>query len=112
LLAKTGFEIVEAGDGQEGLDRLRHHGPFDVVLVDWNMPVLDGLGFVQAVRADHAFADLRLVMVTTENEKHRIAAALEAGADEFIMKPFTEETIRDKLALLGIAHGSDPHIDY
>jgi two-component system, chemotaxis family, chemotaxis protein CheY len=111
FLERFGFDVVEAGDGREGLERLKGNGPFDIALVDWNMPQLDGLGFVQAVRADGANADLRVVMVTTENEKHRIAAALEAGADEFIMKPFTEETLQDKLALLGIAHGEDPHSD-
>ena len=102
LLKTAGFEVSEAGDGTEALERLKENGKFEVVLVDWNMPPLDGFEFIKAVRADHTYDDTRLVMVTTETEMEQVTRALEAGANEYIMKPFTKETLLEKLALLGI----------
>src|SRR5437764_592782 len=104
ILAPTGFEVSEAGDGRQGLEHLRQLGKPDVVLVDWNMPVMDGLSFIRAVRADPAWAGLPLLMITTETEMDRISEALEAGADEYLMKPFSQEAFLGKLDLLGIAH--------
>src|SRR5436190_20682811 len=91
MLKQLGFEITEASNGQEALDRLSQQGKPDVALVDWNMPVMSGFEFVQAVRRDPAFGDLPLMMVTTETELHQVANALEAGANEYVMKPFTRE---------------------
>lgn len=102
ILQQIGFEVAEAGDGRQGLDRLRQFGKPDLALVDWNMPEMNGCEFVRAVRADPAFSDLRLMMVTTENELSQVAAALDAGADEYVMKPFTREVIVEKLNLLGV----------
>ena len=102
LLKTAGFEVSEAGDGTEAMERLKENGKFEVVLVDWNMPPLDGFEFIKAVRADHTYDDTRLVMVTTETEMEQVSRALEAGANEYIMKPFTKETLLEKLALLGI----------
>lgn len=105
ILRGAGFDVAEACDGREGLELLRkHHGtqPFALALVDWNMPVMNGHELVCAVRADDAFRDVRLVMVTTESEVERVALALESGADEYAMKPFTEEVILEKLAILGL----------
>ena len=96
------FEAVEASNGQEGLDRLADKGPFDLVLVDWNMPVMNGLEFVTAVRAKPELNDMRIVMVTTEVEMSQVAKALSAGADEYVMKPFTTDILRDKLGVLGL----------
>jgi len=102
MLAKLGFEdTVEAANGQEGLDRLREMVTSDLVLVDWNMPVMDGISFVRAVRSEREFDSIPLVMVTTNNDIESVGQALEAGASEFIMKPFTEDVIREKLELLG-----------
>ena len=101
IVKANGFETVEAGDGQEALGRLREGAPFNLALVDWDMPVMDGLSFVRAVRAGPAFADLQLIMVTTESDIGRVTLALEAGANEYLMKPFTKESLSDKLALLG-----------
>jgi len=101
MLNKMGFETVEAADGREGLDRLKEMGASDLVLVDWNMPVMDGFDFVRAVRAEREYDSVPLVMVTTHNDLESVAQALEAGATEFIMKPFTEDVIREKLALVG-----------
>ena len=103
VLGQLGFDVADVADGQQGLDWLGANGPADVALVDWNMPVLDGLGFVRAVRANAAYARMRLVMVTTEADPERMVVALEAGADEYAMKPFTASVIRDKLELLGVA---------
>lgn len=97
-----GFEAVEAANGREALDRLTDRGPFDLALVDWNMPEMNGLEFVTAVRADPTYDAMRVVMVTTEVEMSQVARALTAGADEYVMKPFTLDVLRDKLGMLGL----------
>jgi two-component system chemotaxis response regulator CheY len=94
-------EVVEATDGQKALERLRAGPPIDAVLVDWNMPVMDGISFVKAVRADPKIAAVRIVMVTTEAEPERMADARSAGANAYITKPFTEATIRESLEGIG-----------
>ena len=76
--------------------------PFQLVMVDWNMPELSGLEFIQAVRARPEFAAIRLPMATTETEIEQISRALEAGVDEYLMKPLTPDSVRDKLRLLGM----------
>lgn len=96
-----GAESVEAANGQEGLDRLAASGPFDLILVDWNMPVMNGLEFVANARPKVG-PDVKIVMVTTEVEMTQVAKALNAGADEYVMKPFTNEILRDKLSMLGV----------
>jgi two-component system chemotaxis response regulator CheY len=88
--------------GREALERLQHAGLPDIALVDWNMPEMNGLEFVKAVRAEPGYKDLPLMMVTTESEMSAMAAALAAGANEYVMKPFTKEIILEKLTLLGI----------
>ena len=103
MLKAAGFEIHEAGSGREGVDKLKEIGSADLVLVDWNMPEMNGLEFVQAVRADETYNDMRIMMVTTETEAEQVVEALEAGANEYVMKPFTEDVILGKLELLGIA---------
>ena len=102
ILKDLGFEVFEAANGQEGLERLAKVGAPDLALVDWNMPEMNGLEFVRAVRSDPAYNNLRLMMVTTETETERVAAALEAGANEYIMKPFPKDALIEKLAMLGI----------
>jgi two-component system, chemotaxis family, chemotaxis protein CheY len=94
-------EVAEATDGQKALDRLRSGPPVDAVMVDWNMPALDGLGFVKAVRADPKLTALPIVMVTTEAESERMEVATAAGANAYVIKPFTEATIRESLERLG-----------
>lgn len=102
ILREIGFEVVEAADGQQALARLEEGGRADLALVDWNMPEMSGIEFVRAVRAEPAYADMKLMMVTTESEAEQVSVALQAGADEYAMKPFTKEVIQEKLALLGI----------
>ena len=102
MLGDLGFDVAEAGNGLEGLARLDAGLVPDVVLVDWNMPEMNGLEFVTAVRSAPYSSTARVLMVTTETEVPRVIQALEAGADEYIMKPFTRESIVEKLQLLGI----------
>ena len=97
-----GLIHLAAGNGREGLERLRQLERADVALVDWNMPEMNGFEFVRAVRADPAYRDLRLVMVTTETEASQVMSALEAGANEYVMKPFNRDVIVEKLSLLGL----------
>lgn len=102
-LHEFGFEVTEASDGEEGLRRLRENPNTDVITVDWNMPVMDGLSFVHAVRSDPNLDQLPLIMVTTRNDLQQVTEALEAGANEYIMKPFDEEILREKLQLMGLS---------
>src|SRR4051812_16630201 len=101
-LENLGFEVGQAGDGREGLDVLADGGAADLVTVDWKMPVMDGLQFVSAVRANPAYRAMTIMMVTAESEHTQIVRALAAGAHEYVIKPFTADALRDKLALLGL----------
>jgi two-component system, chemotaxis family, chemotaxis protein CheY len=100
-LNKLGFEVTEAINGLDGLVQLRGMQTADVVLVDWNMPEMDGIEFIRTVRAELRYASLPMMMVTTNTDLVHVARALEAGANEYIMKPFTSAMIREKLELLG-----------
>jgi len=101
LLEEKGFECEEAADGQAGMDKLTSRPPFDLALVDWNMPVMDGLEMLKKLRAE-GFPSLKVMMVTTEAENDYILRALDAGADEYLMKPFDDEALTEKLAMLGL----------
>lgn len=101
MLNAMGIESEEAADGQAGIDRLEAGPPFDLALVDWNMPVMNGLEMLKQLRA-RGFVDMKVMMVTTEAENEFILCALEAGADEYLMKPFDEEALSEKLAMLGL----------
>ena len=96
------IDVVEAGDGIEALDQLQRNPSTDIALVDWDMPRMNGLEFVKAVRADQAFASMKVMMVTSHNEMADIGHALEEGANDFLMKPFTGEMVSDKLRMLGL----------
>ncbi|MQA35715.1 response regulator [Modestobacter roseus] len=103
ILTDLGYEEVrEAGDGQQALDVLASGFVPDICCIDWNMPVMDGLQFVLAVRAEPVHRQVTLMMVTTESEHGQIVKALAAGAHEYLIKPFTADAMRDKLALLGL----------
>ena len=105
ILNEVGFEVSEAGDGSEALLRLKELDRVDLMLVDWNMPVMDGLEFVRAVRQDNAYDEVPLMMVTTEDTMDRVVEALDAGANEYVMKPFTSESIIEKLEILDLLTG-------
>jgi two-component system chemotaxis response regulator CheY len=99
-LSECGFvDFAEAGDGQQGLDALRAGSPPDVAFVDWNMPVMSGIDFVRSVRAEHTYDAMPVIMVTSETATENVEQALDAGADEYVMKPFTADVVAEKLAL-------------
>ncbi len=102
MLTDVGFEVVEATDGVDALRRLKEIGQADVLLVDWNMPEMNGYDLVCAIRGDRRYDKVPLMMVTSETEMGQMAKALAAGANEYVMKPFTKEVITEKLTLLGV----------
>jgi two-component system chemotaxis response regulator CheY len=103
IARQLGFDVVEAGNGREALDLLEKSEVVpNFALVDWNMPEMNGLDFVTAVRADQRLRSMTLMMVTTEGERSQIVRALAAGAHEYVIKPFTPDAIEEKLALLGV----------
>ena len=102
-LAASGFEVVQAANGREALETMDREGAsICLVLLDWNMPEISGIEVLEKLRAQSAFNGVRLVMVTAETAIAQMARALEAGADEYIMKPFTREAVEDKLRLIGV----------
>jgi two-component system chemotaxis response regulator CheY len=101
-LQSLGFATLEAGNGQEALDAIKASGPFDVALVDWNMPVMNGLELVLELRRDRRHDEMAIMMVTTESEQSQVLRAIEAGASEYLMKPFVPEAIEEKLVILGL----------
>jgi two-component system chemotaxis response regulator CheY len=103
IARRLGFDVIEAGNGQEALDRLAElETAPELALIDWNMPVMNGLEFVAAVRREPEYKAMTLMMVTTESEQSQIVRALAAGAHEYVIKPFTPDAIVEKLALLGL----------
>ena len=105
ILEELGFEVQEAENGLAALELIRSEPQFDIALVDWEMPEMDGLALLHALRDDGSFDQLRLIIVTTKSEMSDVVEALEAGADEYLMKPFTKEILAEKLRWLRI-HGN------
>ncbi len=101
IIEGLGFAVREAKDGQEALTACRESLP-DGVLLDWNMPVMDGITFLRAARAEFGPDHPRIVLCTTESELARIIEALGAGAQEYVMKPFDADIIRDKFTQAGL----------
>jgi len=107
LLSKTlreaGFEVVQAANGRDALAAMDREGTaISLVLLDWNIPELSGIEVLETLRSRSEFDATRMVMVTTETEIEQMARALSSGADEYVMKPFTREALRDKLRLIGV----------
>ena len=100
ILEAMDFAVAEAGDGQDALENCQRAMP-DVILLDWNMPVMSGLDFLIALRAEQGGDMPKVVFCTTENGMSHIQAAVDAGADEYVMKPFDRETLQAKLQLVG-----------
>jgi two-component system chemotaxis response regulator CheY len=101
-LRELGFEVFEAASGMQALVDIRKIPGLSLVLVDWNMPEMDGCEFLQKVRTEPQFHDVPIMMVTTESEMEQVAVALEAGANEYLMKPFDKQGLLEKLLLLGV----------
>ena len=100
-LATIGInEIVEAGDGAEALKKLESESSaINMVLLDWNMPTMDGLTFLKKVRQNDTFKNIKIIMCTSESEKPRVMEALQAGANNYIVKPFTADILKEKLGM-------------
>lgn len=108
ILDENGFEVVaEAENGREALDKLNALGAIDLTLLDWNMPVMNGYELLCEVRKDPKWSSMRVMLVTTETEASQILRALDAGADEYLIKPFAKEALREKLSVMGLLEGSD-----
>jgi two-component system chemotaxis response regulator CheY len=103
LLEGMGMSCEEAADGREAIEVLRGAVRFDFMLLDVNMPVMNGLDCVKELREAKLHPPMKVMMVTTEADNSFICRALEYGADEFLMKPFTPESLREKLLMLGVA---------
>ena len=101
ILEDLDFEIVEAADGQAAMDECNRRMP-DAILLDWNMPVMDGIEFLRALRKSSGGAAPMVVFCTTENDMAHIQAAIAAGANEYIMKPFDSDIIQSKFAQIGL----------
>ena len=102
ILEDLGFEVAEAADGVEAMAWCTAVMP-DLILLDWQMPIMDGLQFLKRLRAEPGGDAPKVVFCTVENEIDRIREALDAGADEYIMKPFDGSIVQGKLALLGLS---------
>jgi len=102
MMGTFGLEVLEAEDGKQALEVARANPELDAVLLDWNMPIMDGMEFLTALRAEEREKQPIVVMCTTENDMPRIVQAMDAGANEYIMKPFTEDIVRDKLEETGV----------
>jgi two-component system chemotaxis response regulator CheY len=101
ILTGAGFEVTEASCGAAALDCLRRN-PTDLALFDWNMPEMTGIELLENVRSDPSHRDMKIMMVTTESEQSEVERALREGADEYVMKPFTRDSILIKLQIMGL----------
>jgi len=104
LVKGLGFEVLEAGNGREALEQLKSNGAVDLSLVDWNMPDINGIEFIRAVRAQDEYNAMKVMVITTQTEIDHITKALESGANEYLMKPFTRDALLVKLQMLGIVN--------
>ncbi|MBL8026460.1 MAG: response regulator [Fibrobacteres bacterium] len=105
-LNKAGFTTVDtANDGDDGLKKLASGGSYDLILTDWNMPVMTGIDFLKAVKADPATKHIPVIMVTSRNVKEDILLAIKSGARDYIVKPFTPEAIKEKIGTLSGSNG-------
>jgi two-component system chemotaxis response regulator CheY len=104
-----GFQVIEAANGREALETLdQSNGAMDLILTDWNMPVMNGLDLIKAIRGRSNFAHTPVIMVSTETEVDQMSCALEAGASEYVMKPFNDQILADKLRLAGVTLSAPP----
>src|ERR1043165_7841429 len=109
ILETLNFAVDEAEDGREALNRCEAAMP-DVILLDWNMPVMSGMEFLRALRQTELAPQPKVVFCTTENDIAHIRAAIEAGADEYVMKPFDRHQLPSKLQLVGVARAPSLHL--
>ncbi len=101
ILTSFNIDFDQAENGLVALDKIRENH-FDFIILDWNMPELDGVGFLKKAKNENLITDTKIILCTTENEFEKINEALEMGANEYIMKPFNKDILEDKLKILGI----------
>jgi len=111
ILVKLGIEVIEAEDGNVALSIVEEGPVPDLALVDWHMPVMNGLDLVVALRRNKDWRHMAIMMVTTESEHENMVRALLAGANEYLIKPFTADAVNEKLMLLGLNLETVPAID-
>ncbi|WP_245542823.1 response regulator [Thermodesulfobacterium hveragerdense] len=99
-LEEMGFEVVEAENGEEALKVLNEHPDIQIILLDWHMPVMNGYEFLVKLRANPKWSDIKVMMVTTENQQKSVIDAILAGANEYLMKPFDKEMLETKIKFL------------
>lgn len=92
-------DIIEAENGDDAYSKLGGNMPIDIILLDWNMPVMDGITFLKKVRLNDAYKDVKIIMCTSESEKEKVIEALKAGANNYIVKPFTPEGLKGKIGI-------------
>jgi two-component system, chemotaxis family, chemotaxis protein CheY len=104
-LARLGYkDVLEGADGVEGWEQMDSNPDIEMLITDWNMPEMNGLELVKKVRADERFTDLPIIMVTTEGGKAEVITALKAGVNNYIVKPFTPQVLKEKLgAVMGVS---------
>jgi two-component system, chemotaxis family, chemotaxis protein CheY len=101
-LREIGIDVIEAADGLEALEQMKRNADVELLLVDWNMPNMNGFDFIRAVRSVRAYDAVRILMVTSESEGEQVIQALQAGANEYLMKPFNKDVLVAKLNLLDV----------
>ena len=106
-LARLGYkDVVQGADGVEAWDAMQANSDIGVVITDWNMPNMNGLELVKKIRAEEKYVDIPIIMVTTEGGKAEVITALKAGVNNYIVKPFTPQVLKEKLqAVLGVNEG-------
>ncbi len=102
ILGELGYTVEKAENGADALHKLSKMSRPELILIDWNMPVMNGYEFLVKARSMPEYDDVTMMMVTTETEIEQVLKALEAGANEYVMKPFTKDIIDEKLSLLGL----------
>jgi two-component system chemotaxis response regulator CheY len=99
-LEELGFEVLEAENGKEALEVLKEHPDISLILLDWHMPIMNGYEFLKTIRANPQHQEIKVMMVTTENQQKSVIDAIMAGANEYLMKPFDKEMLETKIRYL------------
>jgi two-component system chemotaxis response regulator CheY len=97
-----GFTVFEAADGKAALEQIARHQPFEAILIDWDMPVMNGIELLQILRANPTYAGVKLMMVTAQSSLGAVTEAVGLGADDYLMKPLNEEMFHDKMRCLAL----------
>jgi len=100
MLKNLGYEVYEAENGENALELLYEHDWFDLILLDWNMPEMDGYEFLKIVKKNPKWRNIKIMMVTSENQQQSVLEALNAGADEYLMKPFDQKMLLTKIEMV------------